>query len=169
MGKRCTVEFEPLGRRVRVEAGETLLHAAQAAGVGLNAVCGGTGRCGTCRVRVLSGAVSEPSAAEQDAVAEGLRLACRTRVAGDARVDVPPESVVGPQRAQVEGQVRSVPVDPAVRVFDVRVSLPTLEDLRSDATRLLDALREQHGVRAVRLDGNAAKRLPAVTAPFNWL
>jgi uncharacterized 2Fe-2S/4Fe-4S cluster protein (DUF4445 family) len=169
MGRRCSVEFEPLGRRIRVEAGETLLHAAQAAGVGLNAVCGGTGRCGTCRVRVVEGKVSRPTEAETDHVAEGYRLACQAEVEGNLLVDVPPESVAGPQRAQIEGRERSVPVDPMARVCDVRVPLPTLEDLRSDGTRLLDALREQHGTHAKRLDGNAAKRLPAAVRAENGL
>ncbi|MCF8063209.1 MAG: 2Fe-2S iron-sulfur cluster binding domain-containing protein, partial [Deltaproteobacteria bacterium] len=146
MGGKCTVEFEPLGRRIRMEAGETLLHAAQAAGVGLNAVCGGTGKCGTCRVRVVSGEVSRPTGSESSHAAEGYRLACQARVEGDLLVDVPPESVAGPQRAQVEGRERSVVHDPAVRVYELQCDLPAMSDLRADATRVCDALRDQHGL-----------------------
>jgi len=162
MGRRCTVEFEPLGRRVRVEEGETLLHAAQAAGVGLNAVCGGTGRCGTCRVRVADGKVSRPTEAERDPVAEGYRLACQAKVEGDLLVDVPPGSVAGPQRAQVEGQERSVVHDPALHAYDIQVALPAMDDLRADAARVCDALREQHGLDGVRPDVPALGALPAL-------
>jgi uncharacterized 2Fe-2S/4Fe-4S cluster protein (DUF4445 family) len=169
MGRRCKVEFEPLGRRIRVEAGETLLHAAQAAGVGLNAVCGGGGRCGTCRVRVAQGEVSRPTEAERDHAAEGYRLACQAKVQGDLLVDVPPGSVTGPQRAQVEGQERAVLRDPAVRVYGIRVDLPALDDLRADTTRVCDALREQHGLDGVRPDVAALQRLPGLLRRENGL
>ena len=66
-----TVDFEPLGRRARVVHGATLLEAARQAGVGLNAICGGAGTCGTCRVRVLAGQVTPATEAERDAAAEG--------------------------------------------------------------------------------------------------
>lgn len=161
MAERCTVEFEPLGRRIRVDKGETLLHAAQAAGVGLNAVCGGLGRCGTCRVRVLSGEVSRPTEAEREHEAEGYRLACKTRVHGDVRVDVPSESVTGPQRAQIEGRVKAVAVDPVVRVYDVQCMPPSLTDLRSDWARLCVALEEEHGVKSAGFDFEALKTMPA--------
>jgi ferredoxin len=44
--------------RSEVEApvGTTLLEAVQAAGLGLDAECGGRGTCGGCRVRFLEGA-----------------------------------------------------------------------------------------------------------------
>lgn len=40
------IAFQPIGRRVDVEPGATLLDAAQDAGVALSAVCGGVGACG---------------------------------------------------------------------------------------------------------------------------
>jgi uncharacterized 2Fe-2S/4Fe-4S cluster protein (DUF4445 family) len=163
-----TVDFEPLGRRARVARGTTLLEAARQAGVGLNAVCGGTGTCETCRVRVVAGQVSPPfpnvegregwkmnnvpmnneqSGGGRDSPhrREGLWLACQTRVLSDVRVDVPPASVTALQRAQIEGRERPVEVDPAVRSFDVASEPPSLSDLRADVTRLRDALPPEHG------------------------
>lgn len=168
MARKYTVDFEPLGRRVRVTEGETLLEAARKAGVGLNAVCGGNGTCGTCRVRVIEGEVSPPTEGEEDLAAPGERLACRTRVLGDVRVDVPPESISAPQRAQIEGRERPTELDPAVRVFDVKADPPTMEDLRSDEARVIDALREQHGMEVRRLDSEALKRLPATARETGW-
>ncbi|MCZ7547018.1 MAG: 2Fe-2S iron-sulfur cluster-binding protein [Anaerolineae bacterium] len=90
-----TVNFQPIGKRVEVEAGTTLLDAAQRAGVGLSAICGGVGSCETCRVYILQGKVSEPSYIEEavltwEELAGGLRLACQTEVLDDVRVNVPP-------------------------------------------------------------------------------
>ena len=176
MTAELTVDFEPLGRRARVAQGTTLLEAARQAGVGLNAVCGGAGTCRTCRLRVVAGEVSPPNEAEREVEAEGLRLACQARVLGDVRVDVPLDSVTGPQRAQVEGREpfgsaqdkRAVELDPAARGFDVALDPPSLTDLRADATRLRDALREQHGVVVGRFDHVALRQTPALVRDNEW-
>jgi uncharacterized 2Fe-2S/4Fe-4S cluster protein (DUF4445 family) len=134
--------FQPVGRRVDSEAGETLLEAAQRAGVALSAVCGGGGVCGDCRVRVLSGAVSPVNETEHDLLsdgdlADGLRLACQV-VAGGERivVDVPPDSLSAVQRCQVEGQEQPLAVEPSVEVYEGAALPPSKDDLRGDWERL---------------------------------
>jgi uncharacterized 2Fe-2S/4Fe-4S cluster protein (DUF4445 family) len=113
-------------------------------------------------VRVVSGAVSGPTESEAEHVKDGFRLACRAEAEGDVRVDVPPESLTGPQRAQVEGEERSVARDPAVRVYGVRCTPPALDDLQADAARVCDALREQHGLEGVRPDVAAVGQLSSL-------
>jgi uncharacterized 2Fe-2S/4Fe-4S cluster protein (DUF4445 family) len=59
----------------------------------VRAACGGTGTCGACVVRLISGAVSPPTVAEYmklsaDERAAGLRLACQLRLLGDAEIDL---------------------------------------------------------------------------------
>ncbi len=147
-----TVNFEPLGRRVQVAKDVTLLEAARQAGVGLNAVCGGAGTCGTCRVRIVAGEVTPPTEVEQDVLAEGFRLACQARVLGDVRVDVPPASITAPQRAQIEGREQSVELDPTAHGFDVTLAPPSLTDLRADATRLRKALRQEYDISSAQFD-----------------
>lgn len=89
-GQPCTVEFAPASVRVRVAPGVTIKEAAASAGVALDAPCGGLGTCGRCTV-IAEGSLEPPSADElvllgSDKIAEGVRLACRARLAGDARV-----------------------------------------------------------------------------------
>ncbi len=173
MIEKHTVDFEPLGRRVQVAEGKTLLDAARQAGVGLNAVCGGTGVCGTCRVRIVDGDVTPPNKAEQKFLDQasldaGYRLACQTEVVGDVRVDVPPESITTPQRAQIEGRERPVDIDPAVRAFDVKPMPPGMDDLRSDEKRLCEALREQHNVAAVRFDPVVLAKVSPLLRENDW-
>ena len=93
MNERATITFEPSGRTVSVPLGSTLLEAARAAGIEIDAPCGGTGTCGSCRVRA-TGALSAATRSEQEllggaGVAAGKRLACRTRIEGDATVLMP--------------------------------------------------------------------------------
>jgi adenylate cyclase len=74
------------GRTVRAKAGATLLEISRSAGVPHAAVCGGRGRCTTCRVLVLKGAEELPSPNPREAAAlariaapPGIRLACQVR------------------------------------------------------------------------------------------
>ncbi len=139
------IEFEPVGRRAEFERGVTLQEAARRSGVELASTCGGDGTCGCCRVRVVTGEVSQVNVTERaelsdDEVAAGLRLACQTHVLGDALIDVPPESLTAAQRLQLEGEDRTLELDPPVVAQNITLVAPTLDDLRSDATRLRDAL-----------------------------
>lgn len=113
------IDFEPLGRRAEVSAGKTLLDAAQSAGVGLAAVCGGVGTCNECRLRLAAGTLTPLSGVELDALSPadlsaGFRLACQAEPLSDVKLDIPPESLTSAQRLQVEGQEIHVSVKPAV-------------------------------------------------------
>jgi adenylate cyclase len=74
------------GRQVKGEAGATLLEISRAAGIPHASVCGGRGRCTTCRVLVLEGSehLPPPNATEAAALLRikappGIRLACQIR------------------------------------------------------------------------------------------
>src|SRR5512140_28671 len=92
------IDLEPIGRRIEVPEGLSLLEAAQQAGVDLVAACGGMGICGTCRVRLVHGPASPLTPSEEEQLTpaqldEGSRLACQCQPRGDVKVDVPPESL----------------------------------------------------------------------------
>lgn len=168
-----TIDFQPLGRRVQVAEGRSVLEAARKAGVGLNAVCGGAGSCGTCVVRVVEGNVSPANESEREllsarGLSEGHRLACQVEVWGEVLVDVPPSSITAPQRAQIEGRERPVEIDPAVRSSDVRPTPPNLHDLRSDDERLREALSQQHGVAGLRVDPMVLGALSSALRESDW-
>lgn len=87
------VTFQPTGKRVGVVAGQTVLEAAEAAGVYLNTLCGGDGICGKCKVRLVSGrADSEPThLLKPEEIRAGFVLACKARVSGDCVIETLPE------------------------------------------------------------------------------
>ncbi|MBM4467194.1 MAG: DUF4445 domain-containing protein [Chloroflexi bacterium] len=139
------VDFEPLGRRLGVGRGVSILTAAQQAGVGLVSICGGKGTCGRCQVQVLEGQLSPLSETEAknltpDELASGYRLACQAEVLSDLRLHIPPHSLTATQRTQVEGRELTVPIVPVVVGCDFRLSPPTREDIRSDVDRMRDHL-----------------------------
>ena len=151
------IDFQPIGRRGECPEGKTLLDCARLLGVDLTSLCGGTGKCGQCIVQVVDGDVSDPTSIDAefltpDAIAHGFRLACRTIPLSDCRLRVPVESLTSPQRTQVEGEETTVALDPLAKSCVVTLQPPSLNDLRADAGRLVDALQEQHGVTASRVD-----------------
>lgn len=142
-----TIDLEPIGSRAEISGEESLLHAAQLAGVHLTAVCGGAGVCGKCRVRVISGEVTRPNAAErkifsQQELDQGYRLACETRPLSDVKLHLPSESLTTTQRLQVEGRETRIATAPVVTGLDLEMEAPSLGDLRSDMVRLQDACRQ---------------------------
>jgi uncharacterized 2Fe-2S/4Fe-4S cluster protein (DUF4445 family) len=119
MPETFRIDFEPLGRRGEARPGQTLLDAAQAAGVGLASVCGGAGTCEECRLRLMTGKLTPPTLVEQAALSEadlaaGFRLACQAEPCSDVKLDIPPESLTSAQRLQVEGLETHIAVKPAI-------------------------------------------------------
>ncbi len=55
MIKKHKVIFQPAGRRGEIEEGKTILEAAQALGVDIEALCGNKKVCGKCKVRIEEG------------------------------------------------------------------------------------------------------------------
>ncbi|WP_262366743.1 ASKHA domain-containing protein [Neomoorella thermoacetica] len=135
---RVLVDFQPVGRRVEVDAGQTILSAIQQLGLslgagGLTAPCGGRGLCGRCRVRIASGEVGEVNPAERRFLTpaqleKGYRLACQATVIGPVKVEIPPESMLGVQKLQVEGLDIAVTPEPPVKRYNLPLSKTTIEN-----------------------------------------
>lgn len=83
----------PDGRVVRVTRGHSVLEASRIGAVPHNAVCGGRGRCSTCRVRVSAGLERLPApnsvekaTLERIGAEPDVRLACQLRPVADLAV-----------------------------------------------------------------------------------
>jgi adenylate cyclase len=83
------VTYQPDGRTVQAQRGQSLLQASLQNGIPHTHVCGGNARCSTCRVAVLQGQENlEPRNRLEQALADRLdfppfiRLACQARLNG---------------------------------------------------------------------------------------
>ncbi|OGL14843.1 MAG: hypothetical protein A3K12_04440 [Candidatus Rokubacteria bacterium RIFCSPLOWO2_12_FULL_71_19] len=140
----------PEGRTLQAPHGATILASAQAAGVDITATCGGRGRCTSCRVKFVSGAVPPPTVMDElqlgDAlVREGYRLSCQCRVMEPVAVLVAPPldersfQILGAQSPS-EALAR-VEIDAGIRKEVVTVSLPKEEHHQtSDLEEMLAVL-----------------------------
>ena len=104
-------------RRVRVGHGVSMLDAARAAGVDMDATCGARGRCRSCRCKVLSGDVSPATMQDtlqlgHEEVRERFRLGCQTRPVTDCEVmALPPKSEAGHQILTGGHAAGTIPLD----------------------------------------------------------
>jgi len=107
--KACEVTFLPTGKKVSVRPGTTLLDAGSRARAQIRTRCGGNASCLMCKVNPVSPeGLSEPTANEQtklgSLLGQGVRLACQTRVIGDAVVTVPEDPLKTAIRNQLAKQ-----------------------------------------------------------------
>lgn len=170
----CQIDFEPVGQRGKCGADQSLLDCARQLGVGLVSVCGGKGLCHCCKVQVLSETTltSEPTSNEQEVftlkeLEEGYRLACQTYPSGDLKVHLPPESLTAPQRTQVEGLEVTARSEPPVSAYHLKLPSPSLSDIRADADRLLDALKQRQ-VACRTIDVEVLRSLSPRLRSWNW-
>jgi len=167
------IDFEPVGRRGPCLAGQSLLDGARQLGVGLVSICDGKGTCGHCKVQVLGGLVTLPSAVEHKMLspcelAEGYRLACQTYPLADCKLRVPAESLTTPQRTQVEGLEANFHLEPVVSAYAVRMPPPSLSDLRADAERLAAAVEQEHQIRCHTIDVEVLRDLSPRLRSWDW-
>jgi adenylate cyclase len=91
--RRATVRVSyPDGRRVAVPVGSTVLEASRSSGIPHVSVCGGRGRCSTCRIRVSGDSALPPPSPQEQRVLQrvgappNVRLACQLRPSRDLAV-----------------------------------------------------------------------------------
>ena len=157
-----SVKFVPDDKSVEVEAGTTLMEAAEKAGIHINNLCGGEGVCGRCKVKITNGDIRADkhslSLLSKEEITEGYVLACQTRVDGDVEVVIPAECRIDEVQILFEAApvdysepekilVHRVPTDPlslfeplAQKTF-LKLKEPSPEDNMSDMDRVTRELR----------------------------
>jgi uncharacterized 2Fe-2S/4Fe-4S cluster protein (DUF4445 family) len=167
------VQFQPIGKHVKVLSGTNLLEAARQAGIDLTSDCGGEGSCGQCQIGLLSGEVTPPNDDEEFILtdierANGTRLACCTKVQGNVKINIPRGSMITGQVLQTYSDLGDIKPDPFIRTVSLSLAKPTLEDTRSDITRILDGLAEQQGQSDIWAGLQMARAASRILRDNNW-
>lgn len=152
------VTFFPGNVPVDVDEGETVLDAAVAAGVRIDASCGGAGTCGRCRV-LVEGPHRAPDAGD------GHVLACQTFPEGELSVFVPAGNEA--RAGQIHGSYSNIPLEvkePLAEIAHVIMEAPSLDDNLADLERLKCAL----GRTNVGISLPALRSLPSVLRSSGW-
>ena len=126
----------PGGRVVRVPIGYAVLDASRRASIPHAAICGGRGRCTTCRIRVLRGVDTLPpaSASEQASLdrlhaGPSVRLGCQLRPRSDTAVLplLPPDIGASESRRRDYSEASDIERFVAIMFVDIRKSTALVE------------------------------------------
>jgi uncharacterized 2Fe-2S/4Fe-4S cluster protein (DUF4445 family) len=174
----CRITFQPDGQTVRMPLGSTLLDAAQAADIHLNASCSGKGSCGKCKIVVAQGKVdtaSTPLLTDQEKE-KGYVLACQTRILEDLTVRIPEEDLARKLKiagtgqavtARLKGMVDTI--DPMLKEFHLTLEPPTMQDSVSDLDRLNRGLTKAGcDVDRLNVGLKVVRQLADVVRQDNW-
>ena len=187
MANTHKVIFQPAGRRGEIEEGKTILEAAQALGVDLEALCGNKKVCGKCKVRIEEGYSEKdnlessmshifPPLPSEDELKHikpedgpGIRLACSSEIRGDLKIFVPERSRAGKQVVRKVAREISIALDPAVKKYTLTFTRPSLHDMTTgDYERVIKALEDDYGLKGITFDFFALRTLQDALRDGNW-
>ncbi len=165
---KVSIEFRPHDKVTRVPPGMTIFNAANWIGLPIDSTCGAKGTCGKCKVRILRGQNGATAADRrifsEEEIADGWRLSCRSEANSDVVCHVP--RLMGNPKAALMGFDRHVILNANVYKIPLTLTPPSLEDQRSDFSRIRDAL-EPEGY-AIEASLNLLRQLPGVLRRSNW-
>ncbi|AIS53124.1 2Fe-2S ferredoxin [Thermoanaerobacter kivui] len=184
--EKCTVIFKPSNKSISVTKGTNLLEAARKAGVFIDAPCGGKGRCGKCRVKIISGDYKEEitSLLTSEDRQKGIRLACLTFVEGDMIVEVEESKQV--QNILVEGikpgdeknervlkaskllEEEGIKKECGVFNIDIELPEPSIDDNVADFERLKRELKVKYNIENFFCSLNVLKNMPKILRENNF-
>ena len=170
-----TVTFLPSYRKIEVARGSTILDAAQRAGMNINVVCGGQGKCGKCIVYVQSGKTEFDRQKylqffTGEELANGACLACETTIQGDLQVLIPEGTLIQEQKILIEGKDSAIEFRPSVKKYYVELQHPSLSDPSPDLTRLLWGIQKSGGPVAdkIYVPLEVMREIPALLRHSDW-
>ena len=171
--KKFQVIFQPSGARGEVLEGKNILEASRELGAEVESICGGKRVCGKCRVKLVDGRLSPFTDEESKFITElekaaGYRLGCAAQIEGDVLIFIPEESRAGKQVIRKAATQRAIQLKPAIQLYYVELSPPSLRDPRGDLDRLKEGLRERYHLPSLDIDYLALLKLPAVLRQADW-
>ncbi|MHB1456823.1 MAG: ASKHA domain-containing protein [Armatimonadota bacterium] len=178
-----SITFLPDDRTVRVGDHNTILEAAERAGVYISRTCGGDGICGKCKVIARSGDVwSGPTIhLSREEIQNGYVLACLSYPRSDAVIEIPPESRLEgkPQLADEDatrfgstgalvGEGLRYSHDPLSQKRLLTLPKPGLSDNLGDLERVYRELRCSEDAPAMQMGLAQLKQLTVVLRDSDW-
>jgi len=112
----------PINREILAEKGDILLERMREEGIHIEALCGGKGFCGKCRVILERGRVEKRSTTpdkllSEDELAHGYHLACMVRLVEDCEFTIPAESRVDHPKILISGELEISEPSPATSKY----------------------------------------------------
>ncbi|MFA5145112.1 MAG: ASKHA domain-containing protein [Candidatus Omnitrophota bacterium] len=189
--EKFKVTFYPDNKSITVEKDTAILSAAISCGVYINAVCGGDGVCGKCKVIVKKGKViTQPNVSvTQEEKNNHVYLSCLTTIHSDLEVEIPPQSrltfgSISPE--ELEKRLKGLyseaeeidPVSPketggfthsplATKLY-LEIPQPDLNDRISDLERLYREIRKTVDIPSMQTGLSNIRQLGELLRDSDW-
>jgi len=177
--RTCRVIFMPDNKSAVVPEGSSLLEAAQAADVGLNASCNGKGSCGKCKLILEAGNIKTvpTSLLSEREKGKNYVLACQSTIHGDVTAKIPEETLEKKLKVagmgkdatdRMKGLVKEI--SPMLLEIPLELMPPTLDDSVSDLDRLTRGLKRSGccDVEMLSAGLGVMRELATVMRDDNW-
>lgn len=179
---KVTFRFES-GESVETFAtlGENLLEVARKSNVAIDAPCSGNGSCGKCRIHLRKGNLSSKKTRHisETEFEEGWRLACCSTIIEDVEIGVPDIASAYRSRMKVadlsstdevkifehakhQVEEAGIPLKNTMRVVEISMKAPDLDDTMPDNERFERALKQQVHSDIARIPYSVLKKMPDV-------
>lgn len=137
------VFFPSVGVSIAAPGGIVLKEIINQAGINFDFPCGGQGKCGKCRVKIVSGAAlpteKEVATLTAEEIFQGIRLACLTEVHQNITVELLTEQNRQHKILHASSQ-RAAHLQPHLTKCYLEAEKPSMSDNRSDWCRIKDNL-----------------------------
>ena len=116
------VLFNPINRELTAEKGDNLLHRMREEGIRIEALCGGKGLCGKCKVILEKGKVKKKSTTpdkflSHQELVQGYHLACMVELIEDCVFTIPTESRIDDPKILLSSKLELEQLNPASRKY----------------------------------------------------
>lgn len=169
------VTFLPGFRKVEVSSSDSIMTAAQKAGLAINAVCGGVGKCGKCVMFHKSGRIRFDTERFREFFSQeerdtGAILSCEAYPEDDCQIMVPERTLIQSQQILMNVIGQETVLNPSIRKYYVQVQPPTLATPTSDLYRLLDSISGLSGPtsKQVYVPLEILRTIPSMLRDSGW-
>ena len=161
---KFTITFEPGDHKVIVSEGSSIKEAIVTAALDFDFPCGGRGTCGKCRIKVLGKELAptekELKYLQKNELLDGIHLACELEVHDNITLQLNTEKKIVHNILKTSTEMSCV-IEPLIQKIYTEVSIPTLEDQKSDFKRLKESIALQKiNYKDFKIKIEALKSLP---------
>ncbi len=135
------VLFNPINRELFAEKGDTLLERMREEGIHIEAICGGKGFCGKCKVILEKGKVKKKSTIPDKLLSEaeldnGFHLACMVSLVEDCVFTIPAESRIEDPKILISTELEIPELKPAVFKYRLKQKTKSSNSLMLSVRKL---------------------------------
>jgi uncharacterized 2Fe-2S/4Fe-4S cluster protein (DUF4445 family) len=179
------ITFLPENKSINVKENTSVLLAALSAGLDITGSCGGKGKCGKCKIRIIDNhpppTKIETCLLSEEDLNNGFRLACMVKINNDLEIEVPIETRIANQKLlfqdnfeYLQGNLNNVISqisETIIKKVYIELPKPTLEDNISDFERVkrsLELIDKNYISENVKISLNLLKELPRAIRIGKW-